>query len=191
MFCDASCQAFGACAYVRWKLRNSKFGLRFIAAKSRVAPLKELTIPSLELQGAVLVYRLGKTILEESRLTFERVRYLSDSRVALAWIQGPSRSNKPFVSSLVGENPNCLPCPLLNCEDFSTWRTLIRVNAYVRRLCRNLRSKLNVVCKQKGNVGPLNATEVENAEEYWLKFAQSGLRQKNAERRFQNIYALC
>ena len=78
VFCDASCQAFGACAHVRWKLRNGRFGVRFNAAKSRVAPLKELTIPRLELQGAVLACRLGKTILEESRLTFERVRYLSD-----------------------------------------------------------------------------------------------------------------
>ena len=103
MFCDASRQALGACAYARWKLRNGKFGVRFIAAKSRVASLKELTIPGLELQGAVLACRLGKTILEESRLTFEGVRYLSDSRVALAWIQGLSRSYKPFVSSRVGE----------------------------------------------------------------------------------------
>ena len=84
VFCDAPCQAFGACAYARWK-----FGVRFIATKSRVASLKELTIPRLKLQGAVLACRLGKTILEESRLTFEGVRFLSDSRVALAWIQGP------------------------------------------------------------------------------------------------------
>ena len=73
VFCDASCQAFGACAYARWKLWNGKFGARFVAAKSRVTPLKELTIPHLKLKGAVLVYRLGKTILEESRLTFEGV----------------------------------------------------------------------------------------------------------------------
>lgn len=54
---------------------NGKSGVRFLAAKSRVAPLKELTIPSLELQRAVLACCLGKTILEESRLTFEGVRY--------------------------------------------------------------------------------------------------------------------
>ena len=61
-FCDASQMAFGACAYVRWKLVDGRFGVRFIAAKSRVAPLKELTIPRLELQAAVLASRLAKSI---------------------------------------------------------------------------------------------------------------------------------
>ena len=62
-----------------------------MAAKYRVMPLKELSIPHLELQAAVIGSCLGSTILEESRLMFERVRYPTDSRVALAWIQGKSR----------------------------------------------------------------------------------------------------
>ena len=66
VFCDASRLAFGACAYVRWQLSDGTFGVRFVAAKSRVAPLKELTIPRLELQSAVLASRLAKTILEEN-----------------------------------------------------------------------------------------------------------------------------
>ena len=57
--------------------------MRFAAAKSRVAPLKELTIPSLELQVAVIASRLGNNILEESRLKFERIRYFSDSLVTI------------------------------------------------------------------------------------------------------------
>ena len=93
-----------------------KFGVRFVAAKSRVAPLKELTIPRLELQAAVVGSRLGKTILQESRLKFEKVRYLSDSRVALAWIQGESRSYKPIVLCLVGEiQSNSKPSEWSNC----------------------------------------------------------------------------
>lgn len=52
----------------------------------------------LELHATVIGRRLGSTILEESRLMFEQVRYLTDSHVALAWIQGESRSYKPFVS---------------------------------------------------------------------------------------------
>ena len=86
VFCDASRRAFGACAYTKWNLNNGEFGVRFVAAKTRVAPLKELSIPRLELQAVVIGSRLGSTILEESRLTFERVRYLTDSCVALAWI---------------------------------------------------------------------------------------------------------
>ena len=33
-FCDAFRKAFGTCAYVRLKLFDEKFGVRFIAAKS-------------------------------------------------------------------------------------------------------------------------------------------------------------
>ena len=62
VFSDASIEAFGTCAYSRWPLWDGTFGVTFIAAKSRVAPLKQLTIPRLELQEAVLATRLGKTI---------------------------------------------------------------------------------------------------------------------------------
>ena len=49
VFSDASEDAFGTCAYARWQLSNGGYDVRFIAAKSRVAPLKRLTIPRLEL----------------------------------------------------------------------------------------------------------------------------------------------
>lgn len=103
VFSDASEEAFGACAYARWQLSSGEFGVRFIAAKSRVAPLKRLTIPRLELQGAVLASRLGKTILEECRFKFEKAVYFRDSRIVLAWICSESRRFKPFVSVRVGE----------------------------------------------------------------------------------------
>ena len=67
VFADSSRKAFRACAYIRWQIENGKFESKFIAAKCRVAPLKELTIPRLELQSAVLASRLAKSILEESR----------------------------------------------------------------------------------------------------------------------------
>ena len=70
-------------------------------AKSRVAPLKEITIPRLVLQATVLESRLGKTIQGESRFEFETVRYLTDSRFALAWVQGQTRNYKPFASTRV------------------------------------------------------------------------------------------
>ena len=73
IFSDASNEAFGSCAYARWQKSNGEYDVRSIAAKSRVAPLKRLTIPRLELQGAVLASRLCKAIVKESRFQFEKV----------------------------------------------------------------------------------------------------------------------
>lgn len=100
---DASEDAFGACAYARWQLSTGGFNAQFIAAKSRVAPLKKLTIPRLELQGAVLASRLGKTILKESRLKFDKSVFFLDSKIVLAWICSETRRFKPFVSVRIGE----------------------------------------------------------------------------------------
>ena len=103
VFCDASRLAFCACAYMKLKLNDGQVGTRFVAAKVRGAPRKEPTIPHPELQATVLASCLGKSILQESRFNFERERYLSDSRVALAWIKGETRSFKPFMSCPVAE----------------------------------------------------------------------------------------
>ena len=91
IFSDASEEAFGTCAYARWQLSSGEFETRFIAAKSRVAPLKRLTTPRLELQGAVLASRLHKTILEETRLPFAQTIFFLDSTIALAWICSEAR----------------------------------------------------------------------------------------------------
>ena len=103
IFSDASVEAFGTCAYSRWPLGDGTFGVTFIAAKSRVAPLKQLTIPRLELQAAVLATRLGKTIREESRFVFEKVVYFVDSMIVLGWIRSQARLFKTFVSTRIGE----------------------------------------------------------------------------------------
>lgn len=103
VFSDASQDAFGACAYIRQRSNNDMYEVKLIAAKSRVAPLKQLSIPRLELQAAVLASRLAKTIQEESRIQFQTVTFFTDSTITLAWIQSLSRSFKPFVSSRVGE----------------------------------------------------------------------------------------
>ena len=114
IFSDASEDAFGACAYARWQLENSEYDTQFIAAKSRVAPLKKLSVPRLELQAAVLATRLYKTIQKESRLMFEKAILLSDSMITLAWIRSQARVFKTFVSIRVGE--------IQNNSDPSQWR---------------------------------------------------------------------
>ena len=50
-FSDASEIAFGACVYLRAVTNNDQVSTQLICSKSRVAPLKQLTIPRLELCG--------------------------------------------------------------------------------------------------------------------------------------------
>ena len=70
VFSDASQNAFGACAYIPQSGQDNEINVKFVAAKSRVAPLKQMTIPRLGLQAAVLASRLGKLIQQESRIKF-------------------------------------------------------------------------------------------------------------------------
>ncbi|XP_039303907.1 uncharacterized protein LOC120357485 [Solenopsis invicta] len=51
-FCDASERAYGACVYVREQIRPDKIKIALICSKSRVAPMKALSLPRLELCGA-------------------------------------------------------------------------------------------------------------------------------------------
>ena len=118
VFSDASQEAFGACAYIRQKTRQGTYEVNFVAAKSRVAPLKQLTIPRLELQAAVLASRLAKTIVKECTIQFADVKFFTDSSITLAWIQSPSRSFKPFVSARIGE--------IQNNSDPSQWKHIPR-----------------------------------------------------------------
>jgi hypothetical protein len=71
VFADASRGVFGTCAYIRSVNVSGVVAVKFVAAKSRVAPLKELSVPRLELQAAVLASRLCKTIQEETRMQFK------------------------------------------------------------------------------------------------------------------------
>ena len=103
VFADASQEAFGTCMYVRQKRSDDVYNVKFIAAKSRVVPLRQLTTPRLELQAAVLASRLAKSIQVESRIQFGKVYFFTDSTITLAWIQSPSRNFKPFVLSRIGE----------------------------------------------------------------------------------------
>lgn len=107
VFCDASEDAFGAVAYTRWEEDDGTYDVRFLSAKSRVAPLKSLSVPRLELQAAVVASRLYATVKEELSVQLRGVTFLSDSIIALSWIRGQSRQYKSFVANRVAEIQSC------------------------------------------------------------------------------------
>ena len=61
VFVDAGSEAYAACVYLRAIHKESVF-VRLIAAKGRVAPLKYMSIPKLELMSAVLGARLLNSV---------------------------------------------------------------------------------------------------------------------------------
>lgn len=106
IFCDASEKAFGACAYIRGITVDGKINTQLLMAKSRVAPVKQQTIPRLELCAAVLASRLFKHIeVAWKRLVkFKSVTLWTDSAIVLAWLNlATSKQWKTFVANRVAE----------------------------------------------------------------------------------------
>ena len=94
VFADASTKAYGAVAYLQ-----SANQVDFVLAKSRVSPLKDTTLPRLELRAAVTATHLAKFIV--STLNFcVTVKLWSDSQIVLHWIFS-SKQLKPFVANRV------------------------------------------------------------------------------------------
>lgn len=101
-FCDASAKAYGAVVYFRLE-DESAVDVKFVAAKTRVAPLGGMTIPRLELLSALLLAKLIASITAalEREITLEDPVCFSDSKAALFWIWGTRHEWKQFVENRV------------------------------------------------------------------------------------------
>ena len=102
-FVDASQDAYGAVVYSRATYKSGAVSTRFVAAKSRVAPLAAASIPRLALMAAVLGLRMAGSISRVLNASWDQAIFWSDSMNVLWWIRGSSRSFKPFVANRVGE----------------------------------------------------------------------------------------
>ncbi|GFX61308.1 integrase catalytic domain-containing protein [Trichonephila clavipes] len=81
-------------------------------AKARVAPLKDISIPRLELLSCTIGTRLAASVKNDLNLPDVRIYYLTDSMTALAWMQR-TRDWGVFVSNRVKE--------IRNLSDVSSW----------------------------------------------------------------------
>ncbi|XP_063980945.1 uncharacterized protein LOC135164483 [Diachasmimorpha longicaudata] len=108
-FADASNQAMGAAVYIRVDNHQSEPSIILVSAKTKVAPLKKMTIPRLELTAAVILTNLViyiRKMLEKENL---QLFLWSDSTVALTWINGHPSRWKDFVQNRVIKIQNLLP----------------------------------------------------------------------------------
>ena len=108
VFSDSSRQAFGACVYVRWLTNNGRYEARFVAAKSRVAPLKELTIPLSQITRRCFSCAPGKKHLRRSTYTVREGHILHGQSNCISMDPKPSQSLQAFRVSKSWRNPKQL-----------------------------------------------------------------------------------
>ena len=107
-FADASKFAYGAVIYLRL-IQNQNVLVSLQVAKTRVAPLKTLIIPRLELCAAFLLARLTHTLIESFLIEIKSIYLWSDSADVLFWLKGhPSRWDL-FVANRCSEIHTLLP----------------------------------------------------------------------------------
>jgi hypothetical protein len=99
LFSDASRLGYSAIAYLRLEDTNEQIHCAFVIGKARLAPLREISIPRLELTAAVISVRLSKVIQEELDLEIERIYYWTDSMSVLKCINNKSKRFHTFESN--------------------------------------------------------------------------------------------
>ncbi|GFX85126.1 integrase catalytic domain-containing protein [Trichonephila clavipes] len=96
-FSDSSEKAYGAALYLRCINTSGQISVRLLCSKSKVAPLKSITIPRLELWAAVLLSKLLKRTLDAFKVNISQIYLWTDSSIVLAWIKKPLAQLKTFV----------------------------------------------------------------------------------------------
>jgi hypothetical protein len=102
VFVDASDKSYAAVAYFRFP-QESPIQVSLVMGKTKVAPVKTMSIPRLELEAAKIGARLANTILSLHSFPVKRRFFLSDSKCVLSWIHSESFSFPPFVAHRVSE----------------------------------------------------------------------------------------
>ncbi|XP_058811185.1 uncharacterized protein LOC131676075 [Topomyia yanbarensis] len=102
-FADASELAYGACTYARCQDEQGNIKIELLAAKSRVAPLKRLTIARLELCAAVLAAHLHDRVKRALDIDVSASIFWSDSAIVLQWLQSSPNTWQTFVGNRVSE----------------------------------------------------------------------------------------
>lgn len=105
-FCDASSLAYAAVIYCVSRQNGSN---NIIAAKTKVAPIKVLSMPRMELCAATLLCRLYNSVKSSLNIQTTNVYAWTDSQIVLHWLSSPPRTWKIFVSHRSEEILSTIP----------------------------------------------------------------------------------
>ncbi|XP_062716869.1 uncharacterized protein LOC134292122 [Aedes albopictus] len=102
VFTDASEQAYECAAYLR-SVAEGKMRCTLVMARSKVASLKAMSIPRMELQPAVLGSRLMDSVCTNHSLKITKRNLWTDSSTVLSWIRSDHRKFKTYVAHRIGK----------------------------------------------------------------------------------------
>ncbi|XP_045490597.1 uncharacterized protein LOC123690703 [Pieris rapae] len=112
-FSDASNEAYAAVIYARVVDGSGNVHVHLITSKTKVAPIKQVCIPRLELCGAVLLAKLLQEVAEVLHVPKDKLHAWTDSTVVLAWLSSHPSRWKTFIANRVSE--------ILDILDASQW----------------------------------------------------------------------
>ena len=99
-FSDASEFAYGSAVYLK-VVSDTEVRVNLVLGKSRVAPLKVVSIPRLELTAATLSAKISRFIMEELDVADVAVFFWTDSMTVLRYLRNVSTRFKTFVAHRV------------------------------------------------------------------------------------------
>ena len=107
-FTDASLSAVSAVVYLRTISADGSIATRYVISKSKVAPIKQLSIPKLELEAATLGAELEGFCETEMTIDVKSKKFWTDSTAVLSWIKSKNRQKMYIANRLnkIAENSN-------------------------------------------------------------------------------------
>ena len=100
-FCDASEKGYGTTSYLRFTNSMGRVHVSFILGKSRVTPLKQITIPRLELTAATLAVKVDRMLKRELKVDLNDSTFWTDSTSVLGYISNQTKRYHTFVANRV------------------------------------------------------------------------------------------
>lgn len=100
-FSDASENAYGVVSYLVSVNHQGRIHCAFVFGKARVGPLKQITIPRLELTAAVIAVKVDKMLREEMQIPLQPSLFWTDSTTVLRYIHNETAHFKTFVANRI------------------------------------------------------------------------------------------
>ena len=100
-FSDASEGGYGQCSYTRLVNDSDKAHCAFVIGKARVSPLRQKSIPRLELAAAPVSAKMSEFLRNELTYSDRSESFWSDSKIVLGYIKNEARRFHVYVANRV------------------------------------------------------------------------------------------